>query len=63
MLPEFRAGLTGATFDMQMFMENSGRERTLSEWRALFQQSGVRLVKTVELASFGKLWVLEADLA
>jgi hypothetical protein len=62
-LPEFRADLTGATFDMQMFMGTSGHERTLSEWQALFQQSGVRLVETVELASFGKLLVLEADLA
>lgn len=60
-LPEFRADLTGATFDMQMFMGGAGRERTLSEWQALFKQGGVRLVETVELASFGKLLVLAAD--
>ncbi len=57
-LPETGADLAGASFDMQMFMATSGRERTLQEWRSLSEQSGLMLEEVVGLKSFGKLLVL-----
>lgn len=59
-LPETGADLAGASFDMQMFMGTRGRERTLSEWRALFDRSGLMLEEVVGLQSFGNLLVLRA---
>lgn len=58
--PEQGCDLSGASFDMQMFMGTRGRERTLSEWLRLFERSGVRLREVVHLASLGKMLVLEA---
>jgi hypothetical protein len=57
-LPETGADLAGASFDMQMFMGTRGRERTLSEWRALFDRSGLMLEEVVGLQSFGNILVL-----
>ncbi|MEX8520370.1 MAG: methyltransferase [Leptothrix sp. (in: b-proteobacteria)] len=59
-LAEHPADLTGASFDMQMFMGTRGRERTLPEWQALFERSGLRLTETVALASFASMLVLQA---
>src|SRR5512135_2051786 len=57
-MPEERADLAGASFDMQMFMGTSGRERTLAEWQRLFERSGLVLTEVVGLQSFGKILVL-----
>lgn len=43
---------------MQMFMGGSGRERTLTEWQALFAQSGMTLSDDVRLRSFAHMLVL-----
>ena len=57
-LPEFRADLTGASFDMQMFIGSRGRERDLSEWRSLFDRGGMVLEELVGLRPFGNVLVL-----
>lgn len=57
-MPERRADLTSASFDMQMLMGTRGRERTLGEWQAVFHQSALVLDEVVRLASFGQLLVL-----
>jgi hypothetical protein len=57
-LPETRADLASAAFDMQMFMGTRGRERTLGEWRALFERAGLALEEVVGLRSFGNILVL-----
>lgn len=57
-LPEKGADQTQAAFDMQMFMGGSGRERTLTEWQALFAQSGMTLSDDVRLRSFAHMLVL-----
>lgn len=59
-LPETGADLPGASFDMQMFMATRGRERTLAEWRALFERSGLVLEEVVGLQSFGNIIVLRS---
>jgi hypothetical protein len=58
-LPEQGADLSAASFDMQMFMGTRGRERTLSEWKSLFERSGLVLEEVVALQSFGKILVLQ----
>lgn len=58
-LAEVRADLTGASFDMQMFMASRGRERTLREWTVLFGQSGLQLEEVIGLQSFGNILVLQ----
>lgn len=50
----------GASVDMQMFMGTRGRERTFTEWRSLFDASGVALQEVVSLRSFGKILLLRA---
>jgi O-methyltransferase/methyltransferase family protein len=57
-LPEVGADVAGASFDMQMFMGSRGRERTLKEWTALFDDSGMVLEEVVGLQSFGNILVL-----
>ena len=57
-LPEIGTDLSGASFDMQMFMASRGRERTGDEWRKLFERSGVTLEEEVSLQSFAKILVL-----
>ncbi|HSD96012.1 MAG TPA: methyltransferase [Sulfuricaulis sp.] len=59
-MDELHPGLTGTSFDMQMFMGTRGRERTLREWLALFDRSGLALEELVSLRSFGKILVLKA---
>jgi hypothetical protein len=55
---EVKADFSSAAFDMQMFMATRGRERTLSEWLGLFDQSGLVLEELVGLQSLGKILVL-----
>ena len=57
-MPDARADLASASFDMQMFMGTRGRERTLAEWQRLFDKSGLVLQEIVGLQSFGKILVL-----
>lgn len=57
-LPEVGADVAGASFDMQMFMGSHGRERTLREWTAVFDDAGVALEEVVGLQSFGNVLVL-----
>lgn len=59
-LPETGAGLAGASFDMQMFVGCSGRERTLAEWQALIRACGMVLEEVVGLRSLGSILVLRA---
>jgi hypothetical protein len=58
-LPEVGADVAGASFDMQMFMASRGRERTLREWTAVFDASGVALQEVVGLQSLGNILVLQ----
>jgi len=57
-LPEVGTDISGASFDMQMFMGSRGRERTLSEWSVLFANARVVLEEVVGLQSFGNILVL-----
>jgi hypothetical protein len=61
-LPESRADMASAAFDMQMFMATGGRERTLTEWRGLFDRSGLVLEEEVTLRSMGNILVLRPSL-
>ncbi|MBF0436526.1 MAG: methyltransferase [Magnetococcales bacterium] len=56
-LPETHADITGASFDMQMFLGSRGRERTLTEWKSLLDRSGWILEEIVGLQSFGNILV------
>jgi hypothetical protein len=56
-MPEQKADLARASFDMQMFMGTRGRERTLAQWNALFARSGVVLDEVVDL-QFGSILVV-----
>jgi hypothetical protein len=58
-MPDQKADLTAASFDLQMFMGTPGCERTRSEWDQVFERAGVRLVEIVHLSSFGKMLVLQ----
>ena len=57
-LPELKADIAMASFDMQMFMGTRGRERTLTQWKSLFERSGMALQEVVGLQSFGSILVL-----
>lgn len=50
---------TTASFDMQMLIGTSGRERTLDEWRSLLQRGGFVLREVVQLRTFARLLVVE----
>ncbi|OAI16743.1 MULTISPECIES: methyltransferase [Methylomonas] len=58
LMPDSRADIATAAFDMQMFVNTRGRERTLAEWRRLFDQSGLVLQEVVGLRTFGNILVL-----
>ena len=60
-VPELKADISSAAFDMQMFMATRGRERMLSEWRRLFDQSGLKLDEQVSLKSIGRILVLSNE--
>jgi len=57
---EWKTDFASAAFDMQMFMNTRGRERTLPEWQNLFEQSGLAFEEEVGLQSIGKMLVLRA---
>ncbi len=57
-MPDAKADAGTASFDMQMFVNSRGRERTLGEWQRLFAQSGVVLQEVVGTQSFAKILVL-----
>lgn len=57
-LPETGADLAAASFDLQMFMATSGRERTLHEWQALCARGGLEIEEVVGLRSFGSILLL-----
>jgi len=57
-LPGLGIDAASASFDMQMFMGSRGRERTLMEWTALFDDSDLVLDEVVGLRSFEKILVL-----
>jgi len=57
-LPEVGVDVAGASFDMQMFVGTRGRERTMSEWSALFVKASVALEEVVGLQSLGNVLVL-----
>jgi hypothetical protein len=59
-MPESRADLTGASFDMQMFMGTRGRERTRAEWTGLLEAGGLLLEEQVDLQSFAKILVVRS---
>ncbi len=59
-MPDAQADAGTASFDMQMFVNSRGRERTLAEWQRLFEKSGVVLKEVVGLQTFGKILVLRA---
>lgn len=59
-MPDAQADAATASFDMQMFVNSRGRERTLGEWQRLFERSGVALQEVVGLQTFGKILVLRA---
>lgn len=59
-LPASDADLTMLSFDMQMFVNTRGRERTLEEWKTLFSRADLALTEVVGLRSFGKILVLRA---
>ncbi len=59
-LPEMKADIAGASFDMQMFMGTRGRERTLGEWTSVIGRSGLALQEQVGLQSMGGILVLSA---
>lgn len=57
-VPELNADISSTSFDMQMFMGTQGRERTMTEWLDLIDQSGFSLMEVVGLQSIGKMLVL-----
>lgn len=57
-LPDVKADLASASFDMQMFMGTRGRERTLAQWKSLLERSGMALEEVVGLQSFGSILVM-----
>ncbi len=60
LMPDSQADTAIAAFDMQMFVNTRGRERTLDEWRRLFDVSGLEIQEVVGLQTFGKILVLRA---
>ncbi len=47
-----------ASFDMQMLIGTKGRERTLPEWRALFEGACLHIDEVVEVRSFASFIVV-----
>jgi hypothetical protein len=45
---------TVSAFDMQMLIGTRGRERTLSEWKHLLEESGFEIVEVVDVRTFAK---------
>ncbi|MEJ2308457.1 MAG: methyltransferase [Gammaproteobacteria bacterium] len=58
---ESNIGPVVAGFDMQMLIGTRGRERTLSEWKALLAGAGFRISDIVAVRSFASFIVAELD--
>ncbi|MFH2134832.1 MAG: methyltransferase [Pseudomonadota bacterium] len=58
-MPDHQADAGTTAFDMQMFVNTRGRERTLAEWRRLFDRGGLQLTETVGLQTFGNILVAQ----
>jgi len=52
---------TVAAFDMQMLIGTKGRERTLSEWRRLLEDSGFGIVEVIDVRTFAKFIIAKPD--
>ena len=59
--PESKEDLIGTLADIQLFVGTRGRERTLKEWKALFDASQLALVEVVQLRGLGKMMVLRGQ--
>lgn len=59
-VPETGADLASASFDMQMFLGCRGKERTLSEWKSLIQNSELFLDEVVRIRSVGSVLMLRS---
>lgn len=59
-MPDSQADAGTTAFDMQMFVNTRGRERTLAEWQRVFDKSGLQLQEAVGLQTFGKILVARA---
>ncbi|MGB2682205.1 MAG: methyltransferase [Candidatus Competibacter sp.] len=60
-MADTRPDLASTTFDLQMFVGTRGRERTLAQWRDLFERDGWLLEEVVDLRSFAKILVLRLE--
>ncbi|WP_272867687.1 methyltransferase [Crenothrix polyspora] len=58
-VPEFKADISSAACDMQMFMATRGKERTITEWQNLFDQAELMFEELIQLRSIGKILVLK----
>lgn len=57
-VPDFKADISSAACDMQMFMATRGKDRTLTEWQNLFDQARLMFEELIQLRSIGKILVL-----
>jgi hypothetical protein len=62
-MEDLKADLMSTSFDLQMLMGTRGRERTLNEWKRLFDNSNMELIEIVSLRSFGKILVVKSNSA
>lgn len=60
-MPEVSTDPSIAAFDMQMLVGSQGKERTLTQWNALFSLAGLVLEEQVRLRSLGCILVLRRD--
>jgi len=59
-VPDSKADLASASFDMQMFVGSRGRERTLAEWKTVVRGAGMALEEVVNLRSLGSILLLNS---
>ncbi len=59
LMPEVGADEAVCAFDMQMFVNSQGKERTLPQWQALFDKAGLTLEEIVPLRTLGAVFVLQ----
>lgn len=58
---EIAVDTTATSFDMQMLMGTRGRERTLNEWRTLFETCELTLLEVVNQRGLGSMILLETQ--
>jgi precorrin-6B methylase 2 len=56
--PEMNIDLITASLDMQMLMGTKGRERTLTEWNNLFNDTGFKIESVMDIRTFAKYIVV-----